>query len=140
MRPWVDRAELDEQDRAILAKRERLRDRRTGPRGGDFVIFEDGSLRRISHAGIIRQWRGKDTPLARLSWTRHENEYYLDRDGRVEVSGGNAEHLLISSLVDSGETRPGVVWFVHHDLHPMTGQGIRTAIPCRVFLARFEAP
>ena len=47
---------------------------------------------------------------------------------------------LISSLVDSGETRPGVVWFVHHDLHPMTGQGIRTAIPCRVFLARFEAP
>ena len=139
MSTWVDRAELDEQDRAILAKRERLRDRRTGPRGGDFVIFEDGSLRRISYAGIVRQWRGKDTPLACLSCDWTDNSYHLNADGNVGVSGGNAEHLLISSLVDSGETRPGVFWFVHHDLHPMTGQGIRTAIPCRVFLARFDA-
>ena len=135
----IARADLDAQDTAILAKRERLRDRKQGPRGGDFVVFEDGSLRRISGAGVISFWNGGEAPLVRLSWAEHENSYYLEDDGRVQVSGGNAEHLLISSLVDSGETRPGAVWFTHHNLPAMTGQGIRTTIPCRVFLARFEA-
>jgi hypothetical protein len=130
-RRWWDsmpRPVMDDRDRELLAGRVRLREARSGPRTGDFVILpEDAEPVRLTGPvglnSITTTWPGSTA-----------DRFYLARDGRVSHSGGNrfVKHVSGTDLVDAGPARPGAFWFFHHDILAPKG-GIHVDLPCRVY-------
>ena len=116
---------MDERDRAILA--ERVADLQTieGPRVGDFVIFADGVERRISH-----HWGDSVQTSDGGSW-------YLG-DGYCNFSGSLHPGVPVDSLTSTGETKPGAVWFFHHDSW-RAHNGVQASAPFRVFSCSEES-
>jgi hypothetical protein len=102
-------ADLDERDQAILIAR--VTALPTGsPRVGDFVTYDDGTVRRISY---VWDWDGADEALYQTS---DGGSYYLG-DGYVSMSGSLHTSTPRSTLVATDEVRDGSVWFFHHDYH-----------------------
>ena len=63
---------------------------------------------------------------------------YLCESGRVSYSGGLDPGVKRADLVDTGDTRPGLVW-VFQDGIPGAGRGVDREAPMRVFHLRFGA-
>lgn len=96
---------LDERDTTILNDRQDEYDKITGPRVGDYVIFADGTERRISH-----DWWGESFQ------TSEGGSFYLG-SGYQSFSGSLYTSVPADSLTDTGEQRHGLVWFFHHGWH-----------------------
>jgi hypothetical protein len=117
---------LDERDSAILAARIEAFDRVNGPRDGDYVRFADGIERRISFVTPI-EW----LPECDSIQTSDGGSWYLG-NGYVSFSGGLYRGVKRETLTLTEETKPGSVWFFHHDYHT-AHNGIDTTISFRVY-------
>lgn len=123
--------EFDERDQSLLDERMAKLDKIGGPRVGDWVIFADGTERRISYV-----WPASDLPDVQTSndgggWSLN-SEY-------PSYSGGLFSAVFRSTLTDTGETRPGQVWLFHHDLWT-AHNGVYTSVAFRVFRCSEAAP
>lgn len=119
--------ELDARDAGILAERVAALDAlpADAPRVGDWVRFQDGTMRRVSHI-----WRNEDGSAESLQ-TSAGGSYYLGT-GYVSMSGSLYTGVPAETLTRTPETREGAVWFFHHDQH-RAHNGIDALIPFRVF-------
>lgn len=113
------RPKFDERDQAILDERVTAWNKRTGPRVGDWIRFADGMVCQVSHL-----WPGS------AQYT-YGGSFYLG-DGYQSYSGGLESGIPLESLTLTDETKPGTVWFFHHDFH--TGHnGVNATVECRVY-------
>ena len=120
---------LDRIDRDSLDTRCAERDKRIGPRVGDWVQMLDGTVRRFTYNwgdGLQTTYRWKS------SGNVETGRFCLDKSGAVSFSGSLDNSIPTERLVDTGEIRLGYVWFFHHDEHK-AHNGITVAIDCRVF-------
>lgn len=101
---------LDDRDQAIVDERMAAVDAITGPRVGDFVVFADGTERRISYS-----WpAGDHFPASVQTSDLGAGRFYLGR-GYLSFSGGLHSGVSVETLTDTGETRKGEAWIFHHD-------------------------
>jgi hypothetical protein len=125
---------LDEQDARIVTDRLATMDRKAGPRVGDFVVFADSVVRRISH-----HWHdGAGWDGGMQTSDLNEGRFYL-ADGSCSYSGALHKCVPTDSLTDTGETRNGSAWIFHHD-HARAHNGVDFLAPFRVFTCSEEAP
>ena len=125
--------ELDERDAAILAERTRLFDEAPGPREGDYVIFADGTERRVSFVTPL-EW----LPECDSVQTSDGGSWYLG-EGYCSFSGGLYRGVKRDTLTLTDETRAGSCWFFHHN-HRMAHNGVEVLIPFRVYECSEDAP
>lgn len=105
---------------------------RPAPRVGDWVIFADGTERRISyrwHDGA--DWDGG-------CQTSDGGSYHLGRHG-VSMSGSLFSPVPTDSLTLTDERRPGACWVFHHDLAG-ADRGVTFYPEWRVYRCDREAP
>lgn len=121
------RPEFDAVDAEILKERERLFNAEQGPRVGDFLRMQDGTLRRFTH-----DW-GEDiqTTVGPSHPCNGDASFFLS-DGHASFSGSLDPAILKSKMRDSGEKLDGSFWFFHHN-HYCAENGVYFKIPCRVF-------
>lgn len=115
---------LDDRDQGIVDQRMSALDAQPGPRVGDFVIFADGTERRISH-----DW-GDALQTSDLTglWS---GRFYLG-NGFASFSGGLHPGIPAATFTDTGETRDGSAWIFHHDVR-RAHNGVDFTAPFRVF-------
>lgn len=124
MRPWFDK-----RDAAILEERAALL--AANPINvGDFVRFADGIARRVSY---IMTESGDDVANSKPEWiqTSDSGSFYLG-DGYVSFSGSLYVGVPFASLVDTGDTFDGRVWFFHHDF-AMADNGVECSTKFRIW-------
>ncbi len=121
---------LDETDQAIVDRRMATLNTRPGPRVGDFVIFADGTERRISE-----KW-DEFVQTSDLAGDM-AGRYYLSAAG-LSYSGGLYPGILAETLTDTGETREGSAWIFHHDRH-RAHNGVNFSASFRVFTSTLPA-
>jgi hypothetical protein len=127
---------FDERDAAILAARQVALDANTGPRVGDFVIFADDIMRRISH---IWKFDADDSgPAIHDVQTSDGGSWYL-AEGYCSFSGTLYRSVGASTLTDTGETSEGSVWFFHHDFS-QAHNGVIARARFRVYRCSEKAP
>jgi hypothetical protein len=110
----------DERDyelvRAALDNRKQL----NGPLVGDYVIFADGVMRRVSYI-----W-------PESVQTSDGGSYYLSGDGHMSMSGNLYTSVPLETLTDTGTTRPAYAWIFHHGW-AQASNGVHFTIPVRVY-------
>jgi hypothetical protein len=111
---------FDDRDAEILAERTAQRERRKGPRIGDFCRFPDGSLGRFSH-----DWGDE------IQWSEG-GSFYLCAGGGASFSGGLYPSIPKARLKLSRAKRAGQFWFFHHN-HACAHNGVDVEAPCRVY-------
>jgi hypothetical protein len=114
---------FDQTDAKLLAKREVLFNKNQGPRVGDYVIFPDQHVERISH-----DWGDK----MQTTGGQFGQNFYLGRQGEASQSGGSNPGIPKAELTNTGKKMSGSMWFFHHD-RAGAGRGIEFSIDCRVF-------
>ena len=112
--------EIDDKDSQLITCREAARDRRSGPRLGDYLIHGSGFAERFCH-----DW-GDEIQ------TTEGGSFHLFEGGGVSFSGGLNQGVPKAQLVDTGEMRPGCFWIFHHN-QTRAHNGVRFQIPCRVY-------
>lgn len=119
-------ATLDERDEQLRAERAAAIATITKPQVGDFVIFADGTERRISH-----DWD---------EWiqTSDGGSWYLG-DGYVSFSGSLHPTVPTDTLTDTGEQKEGRVCLCHHDVF-RAHNGVDCMVPFRVWSCSVAAP
>lgn len=121
----------DDRDRELLARRIRHRDERLPlPSVGDWVREADGRETRITHV-----WEGcaDDGGDHIQAGGGAHGSFYLSRQGYADYSGGLDPGFPGSQLtLIEGETKPGSVWFFHHDF-PAAHSGVTFQIQERVW-------
>lgn len=117
----------DKIDKAIFMKRATARDRVPGPRVGDFIDFNDGTSRRITHV-----WDGEyqSDGVARLQTEWHTGSFYLGDEG-MSYSGGLYPGIRANLLRLVG-SRNGACWIFHHD-YMTAHNGVDDEVACRVY-------
>lgn len=119
----MSKPQFDDKDSAILAERIASWDARKGARVGDWCRMPDGELRRFTH-----DWGDElqtNTPQFGLG------SFYFG-DGYMSYSGALDPAVPRSQLRKTAETKPGVIWFFHHD-HQRAHNGVYCEVSCRVF-------
>lgn len=119
------RPAFDERDQQILSARAAsLLANRINV--GDFVIFRDGTERRVSYVWV---W-DLDGKIESVQ-TSTDGSFYLG-DGFVSFSGSLFHGIPFDRFTDTGERRDGRVWFFHHDYH-QAHSGVDTTTSFRVW-------
>lgn len=118
----------DEKDLELLKARIAQRDRRNGPRIGDFVRLLDDTERRLTH-----DW-GDDiqTTVGNAHPCFGDVSFYLGKNGGADFSGSLDKAIPKSQLIDTGEIKSGGFWFFHHD-YMTAHNGVSVTAPCRIF-------
>jgi len=118
---------LDAKDQELLAERIRRRDAIPGPRIGDFVKLQDGTLRRFTY-----NWGDRiQTTLPGVSHC--SSSFYLDSTGLASFSGSLDDPIPISELhLIEGTVQDGHFWMFHHNVQ-RAHNGVDVVAPCRVF-------
>lgn len=117
-------SDTDERDLEILKRREQMLNERTGPRVGDWVYLKgENEPRRFTY-----DW-GDSIQVGHS--TGECGSFYLG-EGYVSYSGSLDPSVSKDSLVELDETRPGNVWFFHHD-HMSAHNGVNHTMAFRVF-------
>ncbi len=116
----MSRPEFDARDGEILAAREALVNRLSGPRIGDFVRLADGRMMRFSY------------DLGDALQVSASGSFHLCRSGHASFSGGLEPPIDKERIVGTGELFPGEFWFFHHD-YAAAHNGVTALIPCRVY-------
>ena len=120
MSVWPDSVpKFDERDQAILDQRRAELDAVQGPRVGDWIRFADGMVWQISHL-----WDDS----AQYTWG---GSFYLG-NGYVSYSGGLEPGIPLDSLTLTSESKPGNVWFFHHDWSK-AHNGVSATVDFRVY-------
>ncbi len=120
---------FDERDAEIVARRAAAMSLNTRPQSGDWVIFADGTERRVSH---VWDWAADDDGPALYSiQTSDGGSWYLG-DGNASFSGSLHPGTPGETFTDTGETRPGSVWVFHHDIH-RAHNGVGAMVEFRVW-------
>jgi len=124
--PWTKNqgVEFDAYDAELLARRIAARARLPGPLVGDFVVFSDGVVHRLSYS-----WLDCEPPSIQTS---EHGSFYLCWHGDADFSGGLNPAIPMSTITDTGETREGAFWFFHHD-HAAPHYGVGVEVPCKVY-------
>lgn len=118
---------LDGRDQLIRQSRLEALDDIADPRVGDFVVFSNGLIRRISHL-----W---DDAIQ----TSDQGSWYLG-EGYVSFSGSLFGITMNDKLIKlDGHQWDAPVWFFHHN-HAQAHNAIHTTIPFRVYTVDEEAP
>jgi len=127
---WGGVPELDNRDRALIVERRvsRRKQEREEPRPlvGDFVIFGDGTVRRVSHAW--RDGEGWDGGVQ----TSDGGSWHLTKGGHVSYSGGLRPTIPTDKLTLTDERRRGDIWIFHHDVWT-AGGAVHSEIEFRVY-------
>jgi len=126
---------LDERDTRIALERiERFgRLKGPGPRVGDFVIFADDVVRRVSHVWEVSDgWETDTYQTSDISGGGYAHGRWYLGDGFCEFSGGLHTSIPGETLTDTGELRDGTAWFFHHD-RKVAHNGVEFRAPFRVF-------
>ena len=121
---------LDDKDQAIVDERLATMNAQAGPRVGDYVIFADGTERRISH-----DW-GDAYQTSDLKGL-FSGRFYLTRYG-CSYSGGLHPGLPADTFSDTDDMRDGAAWIFHHDRH-RAHNGVDFTAPFRVFRCSKDA-
>ena len=119
---------FDERDAEILAERVIDRDKREGPRLGDFVILLNGDIRRLAV-----KWFDDD-----FQPTKYDGSgggFYLGSGGYMSFSGTLDDGINKERLHDTGRISAGDVWFFHHG-HVQAHNAVYGQIPCRIYEER----
>ena len=124
--------DLDERDRQILWERRHSIELADEPRNGDYVIFADGTTRRVSHV------YGADWGDMAGVQTSDGGSFYLG-NGYVSFSGSLYPSVKMTTLTLTAEQRPGSAWFFHHDW-AMRDNGVDVTIPFRVYRCTENPP
>jgi hypothetical protein len=127
---------LDARDAEIVAERVALYALRKGPRVGDWVVFADGTIRRISYRWTDGTGWDGGTQTSDLGGLCAGN-YHLGKAG-VSFSGGLHPHVPTDTLTDSGQLHDATAWIFHHD-HSGAGRGVYFPAPFRVYTCSLEA-
>lgn len=128
-----ERVEFDEVDEALRVKRQRERGKIEGPAVGDFVIFADGTQRRISYV-----WpNGVQTSDLKGLFS---GRYYLSTNGYASFSGGLHPITPTEALkpFEGGELWAGRFWFFHHD-HAGAHRGVNCTVMVKVWECELPA-
>jgi hypothetical protein len=115
---------LDDTDRDIIMRRAHKYDTEsdpTKPRIGDYVVFSDGMLHRVSHI-----W---DDGVQ----TSRGGSFHLG-DGYISFSGGLEPSIPFSDLELTDEKRLGQIWIEHHGWL-QKDSAVYDEIPFRVYRA-----
>lgn len=91
-----------------------------GPRVGDFIHHPTGEFTRIAHI-----WPDRIQPTSGIG------SFYFGH-GYCSHSGGLEQGIARERFIDTGRTKPGDVWFFHHDC-AFAHNGVSTTIPCRIY-------
>ncbi|HEU0196153.1 MAG TPA: hypothetical protein VFQ88_02925 [Nevskiaceae bacterium] len=122
---------FDEQDQALLQRRQDGLNARSRIGVGDFLRFPDGSFRRVAH-----DWGDSVQPTVGGSHPCVGDEsFYLDAEGGASFSGSLGQALPVTNIAATNETRDGTVWFFHHN-YPCAGGGVHASARFRVFKVR----
>ena len=111
---------FDDHDQVMADICKASRNKRRGPRIGDFVDMPDGRTMRFSH-----DW-GDDIQIS------EGGSYYLMASGGVSMSGGLEPAIDKAKLTKTRRAQPGTFWFFHHG-HSRAHNGVYFQIPCRVY-------
>lgn len=114
---------FDDRDEALRQQGLRYWDGQHGPRVGDYVILDDGSLHRIS----TKTSKGFQVADPRYSASFHWCWWYCSFSG-----GHRPVPYPLAALESTCETRDGDVWVFHHD-SAGPGRGVHCTIPCRIY-------
>lgn len=101
-------SDLDERDAQILRIRQDAYNRRPGPKVGDFIRYNDGTMRRISYV-----WRNEQNAPESIQ-NSDGGSFYLG-DGYMDFSGALNPGIPAETLSYKGEKKVGRAWFFHHD-------------------------
>lgn len=118
---------LDEIDSALLARRTALRDQIDGPRPGDFIRMENGTLRRFTHD------HGEPHGLQTNTPGIGDMSFHLDRQGHMDYSGALDPCVPSAHIFATCETREGQCWFFHHDKMRAFNKA-SAMVMCRVYV------
>jgi hypothetical protein len=124
--------ELDDRDSEILAQRVNALGLVEGPRVGDYIVFADGTERRISYV-TPAEWM----PEVDIVQTSKGGSWYLG-DGYISFSGSLYAGVKRDTLTETSEVRAGSVWFFRHDFHT-AHNGVDTEMMFRVYECGEEA-
>lgn len=123
----IDGKILDERDQAIVEERMTLIERLASPRVGDYVLFADGTERRISCL-----WSADDGWEASVQTSDlGAGRYYLGRFG-LRFSGSLHPGVSVETLTETDERRDGDAWIFHHDSH-RADNDVEFEAPFRVY-------
>ena len=132
----------DDRDLQILKTRQASYDAKPGARVGDWFRLANGEMRRFTH-----DW---EDSLQTTCVDGESGSFYLGMIDGMWLDAGQAPYAYVSysgsldpsiprnRLEDTGETRPGRVWFFHGDFQ-MANNGVEFEIPFRVFKERTDA-
>lgn len=120
--PQPDNGHLDERNTEIAAETLAAWEARPAgiPRVGDFVLMPGGQMQRCAHA-----W---DDGMQ----TCDGGSFYINRDGRANMSGTLRPQQLWEYFQRTDELKPGRFWFFSHG-RAGAGRGVDFWLPCRVF-------
>lgn len=117
--------ELDSVDAMIIKRCLVKLDSDERVRVGDYVIFTDDVVRRVSYV-----WRD-ETDAAFSVQTSDGGSFHLG-DGYVSFSGSLHPGVSPDTLTRTDDTRDGAVWIFHHDRWT-AHNGIDAVVPFRVY-------
>jgi len=117
MRPPFDHIDQD-----ILHARQHRFDQRPGPRVGDIVLLNDGTMHRFTH-----DW---DDRLQTAPF--RSGSYYFGKTGHLQYSGSLDPSIPKADIHDTGHTFTAACWFFHHD-HAAKDNGVDAAVTVRVY-------
>lgn len=121
---------LDRLDATILSIRLTAWNARSGPRIGDKIQMNDGSIRRLAHdSGTDIQTTSRSEP--------GDQRFYLGH-GYCSFSGSLGDVIAKDRLYDTELIEDGSVWFFHHD-RVKAFNAVQAKIPCRVYKLK-DAP
>ena len=110
---------FDEKDSAILAERILFWNERVGPRVGDYIRLQDGTLARFTY-----HWpEGLQTGYG--------GSFYIGT-GYASYSGSLNPNIPINRIQVTGDVMDGTFWFFHHDSH-CAHNGVDVKVPCRIY-------
>ncbi|WP_028924217.1 hypothetical protein [Pseudonocardia acaciae] len=122
-------SKLDARDQVIVATRRALFDARCGPRVGDYVVFTDEVVRRISYI-----WNDPHE-----AQTSDGGSFHLTESGHLSFSGSLYRSVPLHTLTATGAVVDGGAWIFHHDWWT-AHNGVNFQIPMRVFTCSEAAP
>ena len=125
--------QFDDEDEKIRKRNLEEFNKNQGPRVGDFVIFSNNIVRRISYI-----YYEDDEMIPVSVQTSDSGSWYL-AFGYCSFSGSLYNSIEAETLSLSKEIRNGFVWFFHHD-YSMAHNGVETTIPFRVYNCSRKAP
>lgn len=127
---------LDEQDKEYLNKSQQNYLKHDEIMVGDYVIFKDDTLRRVSHI-----WKDDNNNPSDIQTTDVNNKdwnsgnggsYYLYENGYMSFSGGLYPAIPVKLFEKTDEFKSGQVWFFHHD-YACRDNGVYTEMNFKVW-------